>query len=68
MNDISGGTKPTVWDANCGASFGHELMFSRTLEQEMGQQNHFETVKNAGGGTGECVFTIYFGYSGASYL
>ena len=53
--DISGGTKPTVWNANCGGSFGHELMFSRTLELDMGVQTHFETAKNARGGTRESL-------------
>lgn len=51
VNDHSGGTKPTVWNANCGGSFGHELMFSRALELEMGHQNRFEVVKNAHDGT-----------------
>ncbi|KAL9179016.1 hypothetical protein ACHAXT_011989 [Thalassiosira profunda] len=49
--DRSGGTRPTAWNANCGDSFGHEWMFSRTLEMEMGQQRPFEAVKNARGGT-----------------
>jgi hypothetical protein len=41
-----------VWDANCGYSFGHELMFSRTLELQMGM-NHtsFEMVKHSKSGT-----------------
>jgi hypothetical protein len=49
---VSGGTVPTVWDANCGYSFGHELMFSRTLELQMGM-NHtsFEMVKHSKSGT-----------------
>lgn len=51
VTDVSGGTKPTFWNASCGASFGHELMLSRTLELKLGQQNHFEAVKNAHGGT-----------------
>ena len=49
--DESGGAKPTAWNSECGGSFGHELTFSRTLEMEMGQQNNFEAVKNARGGT-----------------
>jgi len=51
VNDRSQGTTPTVWNANCGGVFGPELLFSRTLELEMGQKNHFEAVKNARGGT-----------------
>ena len=49
--DNSGGTVKTVWNSNCGDSFGHELTFSRTLELEMGQQTGFEAVKNSHGGT-----------------
>ena len=51
VNDRSGGTMPAVWNANCGGIFGPELMFSRALELEMGQQKPFEAVKNARGGT-----------------
>ena len=51
MNDRSGGTRPTAWDAGCGGIFGPELMLARTLEMEMGQRNRFEAVKNARGGT-----------------
>ena len=51
VDDISGGTVRTVWDANCGQSFGHELMFSRALELKMNQDTAFETVKLAVGGT-----------------
>ncbi len=52
LEQISGGTVPTVWDANCGYSFGHELMFSRTLELQMGMNNTaFEMVKHSKSGT-----------------
>mmetsp|Transcript_27820 Transcript_27820/g.50757 ORF Transcript_27820/g.50757 Transcript_27820/m.50757 type:complete len:546 (+) Transcript_27820:146-1783(+) len=51
VEDRSGGSKPTVWNSECGGTFGHELTFSRTLEMQMGQQTSFETVKNAHGGT-----------------
>ena len=51
VNDKSGGTKASIWNANCGGAFGHELMFQRTLELEMGQSSSFEAVKNARGGT-----------------
>ena len=51
LQDRSSGAQPTVWNAECGGTFGHELMISRTLEMEMGQQNNFEMVKNAKGGT-----------------
>jgi hypothetical protein len=51
VQDVSDGTQPTKWNANCGASFGHELMFSRTLELGMGVKSRFEMVKNAEGGT-----------------
>ena len=44
-------TKPSIWNANCGGAFGHELTFQRTLELEMGQSSSFEAVKNARGGT-----------------
>jgi len=49
--DQSKGTQQTVWDSNCGHSFGHELTFSRTLEMQMGQTTNFETVKNSHGGS-----------------
>jgi len=49
--DQSKGTQLTVWDSNCGHSFGHELTFSRTLEMQMGQTTNFETVKNSHGGS-----------------
>ena len=48
---VTGGTKPTVWNANCGNAFGHELTFSKTLKTEPNQVNNFEVVKNARGGT-----------------
>ena len=51
---VSGGSKPTKWDADCGGSFGHELMFSKTLEKlmlEADQGRSFEAVKNARGGS-----------------
>lgn len=51
VSDQSEGTQPMIWNATCGKIFGPELMFSRTLELEMGQQSYFETVKNAHGGT-----------------
>jgi hypothetical protein len=39
-----------MWSANCGASFGHELMFSMTLEKaKNGVGRNFETVKIAHG-------------------
>jgi len=41
-----------MWSANCGASFGHELMFSTTLEKaKNGVGRNFETVKIAHGGS-----------------
>lgn len=40
------------------ASFGHELMFSRTLELEMDQSNSFEMVKVAADGTQ--IFKYWF--------
>lgn len=46
----SGGSKPILWSANCGMSFGHELIFSKTLEMN-GVRRGFETVKVAEGGT-----------------
>jgi len=49
--DQSKGAQQTVWDSNCGHSFGHELTFSRTLEMQMGQTTNFETVKNSHGGS-----------------
>jgi hypothetical protein len=49
--DQSKGTQQTVWDSNCGHSFGHELTFSRTLEMQMNQTTNFETVKNSHGGS-----------------
>lgn len=52
LKQISGGSVPTSWDANCGYSFGHEWMFSRTLELQMGMNNTaFEMVKHSCGGT-----------------
>ena len=52
VDDISGGSQPTMWSANCGASFGHELMFSMTLEKaKNGVGRNFETVKIAHGGS-----------------
>ena len=53
VKDVSQGTVATVWNANCGHSFGHELLFSRTLE--LGAMNYtardFEMVKVARGGS-----------------
>ena len=49
--DKSRGTQQTVWDSDCGHSFGHELTFSRTLEMQMNQTTNFETVKNSHGGS-----------------
>ena len=52
LKQVSGGTVPTVWDANCGYSFGHELMLSRTLELQMGMNDTaFEMVKHSKEGT-----------------
>ena len=49
---ISGGSVPTSWHANCGYVFGHEWMFSRTLELQMGMNGTtFEMVKHSCGGT-----------------
>jgi hypothetical protein len=39
------------WDANCGKSFGHELMFSKVLEEECIDTGLFHSVKVARGGT-----------------
>jgi hypothetical protein len=50
VDDISGGSQPTIWSANCGESFGHELMFSTTFEKAKTGTN-FETVKIAHGGS-----------------
>ena len=61
--DVSKGPQPTVWDANCGSIFGHELMFSRTLELEIGYSNHFEAMKVAHGGTGKCHLHLHRMYS-----
>ncbi len=52
--DISDGTQQTIWSANCGRLFGHELMLSKTLEAAMiaaGLPHSFEMVKNAFGGS-----------------
>ena len=52
VNDVSQGTVPIVWNANCGHSFGHELLFSRTLELGMNYTTAFEMHKVARGGSG----------------
>ena len=52
VDDASQGTVPTVWNANCGSSFGHELMFSRTMELAMNYETEFEMHKVARGGSG----------------
>jgi hypothetical protein len=51
VDDVSQGTVPIKWDANCGRVFGHELLFSRTLELEMSYMNEFEMHKVARGGS-----------------
>ena len=51
VDDVSQGTVPIKWDANCGRIFGHELLFSRTLELEMSYTNEFEMHKVARGGS-----------------
>jgi hypothetical protein len=48
--DRSGGSKSSIWSANCGRSFGHELLFSKALELS-GTITKFETVKIAIGGS-----------------
>jgi len=48
--DRSSGSKSTKWNANCGMSFGYELIFSKALEMN-GVRRSFETVKVAHGGT-----------------
>jgi hypothetical protein len=48
--DMSSGSKSTKWNANCGMSFGYELIFSKTLEIN-GVRRSFETVKVARGGS-----------------
>jgi hypothetical protein len=51
--NVSQGIVPTVWNANCGHEFGHELLFSRTLELEMDYNaTEFEMHKIARGGSG----------------
>ena len=52
VDDVSQGTVPIVWNGNCGHSFGHELLFGRTLELGMNYTNEFEMHKVARGGTG----------------
>ncbi|KAL7493905.1 hypothetical protein ACHAWT_002740, partial [Skeletonema menzelii] len=49
---VSQGTVPTVWNANCGYSFGHELLFARTMELGMKYTTEFEMHKVARGGSG----------------
>jgi hypothetical protein len=51
VDDVSQGTVPIVWNANCGHAFGHELLFSRTLELTMGYWSQYEMHKVARGGT-----------------
>ena len=48
--DRSGGSKSSIWSANCGRSFGHDLIFSKTIEMN-GTGHMFETVKIAIGGS-----------------
>ncbi|KAL7491834.1 hypothetical protein ACHAWT_001093 [Skeletonema menzelii] len=50
--DVSQGTVPIVWNANCGHSFGHELLFARTMELAMNYTTEFEMYKVARGGSG----------------
>ena len=52
VDDISLGTQPIAWDANCGHVFGHELTFGRSLELEFEYENEFELIKVARGGSG----------------
>jgi hypothetical protein len=52
VEDVSQGTVPAVWDANCGHSFGHELLLSRTMELAMNYTTEFEMHKVARGGSG----------------
>ncbi|EJK43692.1 hypothetical protein THAOC_37838, partial [Thalassiosira oceanica] len=49
--DVSSGIQPLVPGSNCGYSFGHELMFGRTLELQLAQGSRYEMVKYASGGT-----------------
>jgi len=54
LKQVSGGSVPTSWDSNCGYSFGHEFILSRTLELQMGMNESsttFEMVKHSRGGT-----------------
>ncbi|KAL7494825.1 hypothetical protein ACHAWT_006558 [Skeletonema menzelii] len=52
VDDASQGTVPTVWNANCGLSFGHELLFARTMELAMNHKTDFEMHKVERGGSG----------------
>ena len=47
----SSGTRPLVPGSGCGHSFGHELIFGRTLELQLAQDSRYELVKYASGGT-----------------
>jgi len=47
---MSNGSLSSKWNANCGMSFGYELIFSKTLEMN-GVRGSFEAVKVARGGS-----------------
>ena len=51
VQDSSSGIQPLVPGSNCGKSFGHEIMFGRTLELQLAQRNRYEMVKYASGAT-----------------
>ena len=51
VEDTSSGIQPLIPGSNCGRSFGHELLFGRTLELQLAQGNRYEMVKYASGGS-----------------
>ena len=51
VQDTSSGIRPLVPGSNCGHSFGHELLFGRTLELQLAQGDRYEMVKYASDGT-----------------
>lgn len=51
VENTSSGIQPLVPGSSCGHSFGHELLFGRTLELQLAQGNRYEMVKYASGAT-----------------